>query len=385
MCRTFTQIIQPAVTALIAANYLSVHMNVPWPMLPWYWKVYRAAKVFLVVLMFPDWIFIWALRNFIVVLRARDRLKAARASAHSEWAAHGDDPETPPPWRNRTRFFTAVDKTDGTPMFPLDVDTTIMLITNSRILLPRKETIEGLSKTTYLGQSFAAFELSVFLLKCVRRLVEGLPLANLEVMAFVHASIVIFTFIPWWYKLMALDEPMCVPIESVESVTYTYIFGNQESLYTLCHLRGVPTFWSGDPDNIFVMPQLDEPPPSAPEPAYFLASAAGIPFIVTFGLIHWLASSSNTPATEAERVLWHGAAIAITVVPTAPVLGYLLTVIPILLGNDEWQLHIMIIMMVLTGTAYVVAQVILLAVTCISLHRMPFPVYQTGNLPEFFH
>ncbi|KZP29612.1 hypothetical protein FIBSPDRAFT_946511, partial [Athelia psychrophila] len=321
-CRTFTQIIQPAVTALIAANYLSVHMNVPRPMLPWYWKAYGAAKVFLVALMFPDWIFMWALRNFIVALRARDRLEAARASAHSEWAARGDDPETPPPWRNHTRFFTTVDKeytilhafyvlmggvhvyaADGTPMFPLDVDTAVMLITNGQILLPRKETIEGLSKTTYLGQSFAAFELGVFLLKCVWRLVEGLPLANLEVMAFAHASIAIFTFIPWWYKPMALDEPMRVPIESVKSmsehaasataisparnvwqVTYAYIFGNQESLYTLRRLRGVPTFWSGDPDNIFVTPQVDEPPPSAPEPAYFLASVAGIPFIATFGL-----------------------------------------------------------------------------------------------------
>ncbi|KZP32144.1 hypothetical protein FIBSPDRAFT_723691, partial [Athelia psychrophila] len=190
-CRTFTQIIQPAVTALIAANYLSVHMNVPRPMLPWYWKMYGAAKIFLVALMFPDWIFIWALKSFILT-RVLNKSFEEYTIVHAFYVLMGG---------------VHVHAADGTPMFPLDLDATVMLIEKGRILLPRQEMIEGLSKTTYLGQSFAAFELGVFLLKCVLRLVEGLPLANFEVMAFAHASIAIFTFIPWWYKPMALDQP----------------------------------------------------------------------------------------------------------------------------------------------------------------------------------
>ncbi|KZP09588.1 hypothetical protein FIBSPDRAFT_759762, partial [Athelia psychrophila] len=205
-CRAFLQILQPAVTALLAANYLSVHMNVSPPNLPWYWRAYVAAKIFLVALIFPDWIFMWAVRSWIVALRKRKILEDARASAHAAWAAQ---------YTIVHAFYVLmggvhVHAADGTPLYPLDVETTALLVKSGFLLLPTKEGIIGLGKNTKYGKAFAVFQLVVFLLKCVLRSAVGLPLANFEIMAFAHASIAVLTFIPWWYKPMDVDVAMRV-------------------------------------------------------------------------------------------------------------------------------------------------------------------------------
>lgn len=101
-CRTFLQILKPAVTALVAANFLSVHMNIFCPNLPWYRKAYGAATVFLVALMFPDWVFIWAVRSWIVALRKLEVLEKARASAHAAWEGSEARFETPDACKSRS-------------------------------------------------------------------------------------------------------------------------------------------------------------------------------------------------------------------------------------------------------------------------------------------
>lgn len=90
-CRTLIQILTTAITALIAATYLSVHVNILRPNLPWYWKAFDRAKIFLVALIFPDWIFMWAVRSFIVAHRARIVLEEARKLAEDAWA-NADEP-----------------------------------------------------------------------------------------------------------------------------------------------------------------------------------------------------------------------------------------------------------------------------------------------------
>lgn len=92
-CRTLIQIVRSSVTALLAATYLSVHVNILRPNLPWYWKALDRAKIFLVALIFPDWIFMWAVRSFIVARRARTILEDARKLAQDAWA----NTDNPPP------------------------------------------------------------------------------------------------------------------------------------------------------------------------------------------------------------------------------------------------------------------------------------------------
>lgn len=94
-CRTFSDIIEPAVTALFAANYLSVHGNISRPNLPWYWKAYDSAKLFLVSLIFPDWIFMWAIRSWIAAFTQSAILEEARQSAYAKWGHLPNATNTP--------------------------------------------------------------------------------------------------------------------------------------------------------------------------------------------------------------------------------------------------------------------------------------------------
>lgn len=282
---------------------------------------------------------------------------------------------------------------DGTPVGPLDVPTAVALINDGNLLLPSLERIESIVKSTARGKILAILGLVLFLLKCVLRFRNGLPLADFEIMAFAHSSIAVCTFVPWWYKPMDVEETMRVssyfaprgvargsgmfPVRPLWEVAYAYIFGNQDSLYQLSRLEGVPTFWSGDPSSIFDTPQVDEPPPEALRPAFFLSSICGLPFLVSFGVIHWKAASSSALVTEMERKLWTYAAIAITSVPLAIIVAWFLCWIPICLGEAEWPNRILLWAGVAGSIIYIVARLVLLVVACTSLRHLPTAVYET--------
>lgn len=88
-CRTLRQIIQPAVSALIASTYLSVHQNINRRGLPWYSEAVNTVIIIIVALLVPEWIFMWALRSYIIARRTQRELEQARSEAKSEWGNPG--------------------------------------------------------------------------------------------------------------------------------------------------------------------------------------------------------------------------------------------------------------------------------------------------------
>lgn len=292
---------------------------------------------------------------------------------------------------------------DGTPVGPLDVPAAIELIKEGKLHLRPTDRLKAISKSSTFGKLFAIFGLVVFQVKCVLRFINQLPLAPFEVMAFAQASIAVCTFVPWWCKpkdveetdrvlILELPQPDVVrrtagmyPARPAWHIVYAYIFGNQDSLYQLPRLEAVPTFWSGDLASIFVKPHVHGPRPQGPCPAFFKATAAGVPFLIAFGLIHWQPWSSKTALLNGpERVLWHWAAIIITMVPVLMLVAYLSTMIPIMLLNEDWPQKIMVLATVASGTLYILARLALIVVACISLQHLAADVYQVAPLPDFF-
>lgn len=95
-CRTLPEIVTPAITALLAAIYLSVHQNVPRPHgSTWYWNALRSALIAFVTLVFPEWTCAWAVRSFIIAKRLLPKLEAARSDAMNRWYDTAVDPSTP--------------------------------------------------------------------------------------------------------------------------------------------------------------------------------------------------------------------------------------------------------------------------------------------------
>lgn len=97
-CRTLPEIITPAITALLAAIYLSVHQNVPRPHgSKWYWNALRSALLACVTLVFPEWTCAWAVRSFIIAKRLLPELEAARVNAIDRWYDANVNRSTPFP------------------------------------------------------------------------------------------------------------------------------------------------------------------------------------------------------------------------------------------------------------------------------------------------
>lgn len=95
-CRTFAEIVSPAVTALVAAIYLSVHQNVPrLDGSPWYSNVLKSGLLAWITLVFPEWISAWAVRSYIIAHRLLPRLEEARKYAMEEWYDKAIDHKTP--------------------------------------------------------------------------------------------------------------------------------------------------------------------------------------------------------------------------------------------------------------------------------------------------
>ena len=85
-CRTLGEIIAPCLTALFASIYLSVHLNVPQPSgLGWFRQALTFANICIVALLFPEWVFSWAVRSFVVAYRVRGELESARKQAVEKW------------------------------------------------------------------------------------------------------------------------------------------------------------------------------------------------------------------------------------------------------------------------------------------------------------
>ncbi|KZP09270.1 hypothetical protein FIBSPDRAFT_964105 [Athelia psychrophila] len=234
-CRTLRQIIQPAVSALIASTYLSVHQNINRRGLPWYSEAVNTVIIIIVALLVPEWIFMWALRSYIIARRTQRELEQARSEAKSEWGNPGFVGNLPLAWQrgygigvvDRNEKYTIAHAffvnmggllmydLDGNSYGPLDMGTTIRLIRGGHLLLPRLERLQGVSKTTTFGQSFAAAQLFSFLLDCSVRICQGLPLADFEIMAYAHAWIAVASFGFWWVKPQNVS---CAEVVSIEVV-----------------------------------------------------------------------------------------------------------------------------------------------------------------------
>lgn len=284
---------------------------------------------------------------------------------------------------------------------PLDIDTVIRLIASGHYMLPAKEKMEGLGKSSVLGKSFALFELLAFEYSCMRRIIKGLPMANFEVMVFAHTLISVISYIPWWYRPMNVDSPERVPIDIVRldpesasnpdpnvqrvpgfyrtfpwwQVMFAHVFGNQDSLYSLRHLRSVPLFWAADPANIFTRPDSNlRPGDNVQLDAYFKAAYCTLPIIFFFGLTHLLGWDGLT--TQSEALLWRGSVLTVTSVPLIISIAFLLCAIPICLGYYNSPMYIMLIVTIPTSIMYTLARIIILVVSCTSVWHLAPGVYK---------
>lgn len=137
----------------------------------------------------------------------------------------------------------------------------------------------------------------------------------------------------------------------------------------------MPTFWTGDPTNLFAPPRHRDSPPE-PRTSQFISSLVTLAGLLVFGAVHCIAWDYALPILI-ELVLWRVSAVTVTATPVSMVLLYVLLVIPELMGCDDLLEPITKWMSLAIVVAYFMARLVLLAIAFSSLRALAYNVYRT--------
>ncbi|KAF8318579.1 uncharacterized protein EI90DRAFT_2941665 [Cantharellus anzutake] len=233
---------------------------------------------------------------------------------------------------------------------------------NRQVVVMTKQEILRKSKGDFLSKSIVSLQLLWFIVQYVGRWVGHLHRSQLETMTLGYSALSIIICALWWHKPLDVRSPIQVTKEDTPHVPTSE-----------ANVARVP---------LEVEKQVDSPSPAAR--AIGRACDAFVElqpfwvFVITgaiFGGIHCSAWSFPLP-THAESLIWRICAVYITV---APALGLGALVILEYTSSGDFQINFNLAIV----TIYVVARIILFALTFASL-RSPSPsLYQTPSWSSF--
>ena len=259
-----------------------------------------------------------------------------------------------------------------------------------------KEEIEDKSKADTLSKGLVVLQTGWFTLQCMSRLVEHLPLTELELVTVGFAVLSLVTYIFWWYKphnvqcAFPVHDMVSTPEgrptvdgggegegksenagaagngDTLVSTPFVWrhlghfvdtLFGHDHR-HKFWHAMTVPTMFSGS------LERRDT----------IIVGLIATIVATVFGAIHCVAWSFQFGSTT-EQFLWRLSALAITCLPSP------LWVLTTTVGSGRklpvW-LSVLLRVVGYTGTfLYIVARVILLVLAFLSLKSLPPGAYKT--------
>ena len=289
-------------------------------------------------------------------------------------------------------------KDDDVPLHPLSFrdlhyNTTID-IDFSSFTIPTEEEIKDKGKSDWLAKSLVLLQTSWFVMQCIARAIEHLPITHLEVVTLAYAAMNFVIYIFWWNKPLNVNRPVRVFRKSEPSATQSevisretqhsrtweftweeirdvleriavYIGGLQDWSVDLRREDRVPRFWansSSDDADI----------------ADFIVLGVG----VCFGAIHCIAWGFSFP-THTELLMWRTSSVAITAIPIFITFGLFLA-IRRLGGKFDLFIIIGVNFCTICGVIlYILARAVTLALAFTSLRDLPPGTYKTVHWTTF--
>ena len=280
---------------------------------------------------------------------------------------------------------------DDTPLHPLAAidlygDNTLD-IDFSSFTVPTEAEIKDKGKSDWLAKSLVLLQTSWFVMQCIARAIEHLPVTHLEIVTLAYAAMNFVIYVFWWNKPLNVDRPVRVFLKSdvEESISearrfasgadrdglntiLNFITGNQDGYVTLSREDRVPRFWANSAEDGCIT-------------ADFIVLGVG----VCFGAIHCIAWGFSFP-THAELSIWRISSVAMTVVPFY---------IPLTLLLAKWLEDmdfntagsiiggIGILSIFPAGLLYILARVFTLALAFTSLRDLPHGAFDTVHWTTF--
>jgi hypothetical protein len=186
-----------------------------------------------------------------------------------------------------------------------------------------EEDLKDRGKSDWIAKAIVILQTSWFIVQCIARGFQHLPLTELEVVTLAYAMMNSFIYIFWWDKPRDVGPPIRVykkvttnytppkwngGIRGIIERVLMYVIGCQDIYVLLSGQHKVPTFWSS---------RYGFPEAAGPD-----RNDAGIgiallgPSIIgmAFGAVHFIAWWYGFPS-HAEFILWRISCIALVAVP----------------------------------------------------------------------
>ena len=279
---------------------------------------------------------------------------------------------------------------EDTPLHPLGAgnvneDDKTIDIDFSSFTIPTEAEIKDKGKSDWLAKSLVLLQTSWFVMQCIARAIEHLPVTHLEIVTLAYAAMNFVIYIFWWNKPLNVNRPIRVfrksrpedtqtqvtePISEARKLTWDtfieglgtilgFIAGGQDSGVNLSREDRVPRFWANNTDN-------DDAT---------IADMIVLVVGVCFGAIHCIAWVFSFP-THMELLMWRISSVAITAVPIYIPLMLLLAVW--LDSMNFGYTTIAVLTSILpAGILYIIARAVTLVLAFTSLRDLPQGAYET--------
>jgi len=330
--------------------------------------------------------FAWAIRQYLRAREiARDNEYRQWSMTHAFFIIMGGFHLFERSSRGTSNGHPCVLREDDKPLHPLkESDLSHYL---DSFTMPTEAEIKDKGKSDWLAKSLVLIQTSWFVLQCIARAVEHLPVTHLEIVTLAYAAMNFVIYIFWWNKPLNVNRPVRVFRKSdVEEPTLgerrlalenhnpfrkilMFIGGYQDENVELSREDKVPRFWA---DN-------------GSRSDFVTADRIVLGVGVCFGAIHCIAWDFSFP-THVELLIWRISSVAITAVPTYI---FLTLSLGIWLGNMDFEIaggiatFIVIISIFPTGILYILARAVTLGLAFTSLRDLPPGVFETVHWTTF--
>ncbi|KIM19873.1 hypothetical protein M408DRAFT_311583 [Serendipita vermifera MAFF 305830] len=260
------------------------------------------------------------------------------------------------------------------------------------LVVPTETELRDRGKSDALTKAIVLVQTVWFIIQCIARRMQHLPLTELEVVTLAYAMLNFFIYVFWWDKPRNVECPIRVYKRSTASheesggtaeewsenwalrwmgMIFFYIMGSQDRYVTLSKQYSVPMFWSGR----IATRDLG--------PAGIGPSILG----AAFGAIHCIAWSSEF-TSRTELFLWRISCIAMITVPC------IVAIICVWWAADHimpgkyidllgYVARLCIILLLLSAWLYIAGRIATLVIAFTSLRSLPPAALMTVNWATF--
>ena len=386
---------------IFSCTWVAVHPNVPCPKKrnPIISFAGHRLPLFICALLVPEYVLAWAIRQFlrarqianrdkgefktfgyIFIILSNSLLERQWSTTHGFFIIMGGFHLFERSLKETGKDDRGISREDDQPLHPLQADDLVDCDGYESFIMPTKAKIQDKGKSDWLAKSLVLLQTSWFIMQCIARAREHLPVTHLEIVTLAYAAMNFVIYIFWWNKPLNVNRPVRVfrkldpnaasdgdqphrpgPMEwkltlkaiekGLETLLNLIVAGSVDGV-DLSREDRVPRFWADDRRGEY----------------YFIADGIVLGVGVFFGAIHCIAWRFSFP-THMELLMWRISCVAITAVPVF---------IPLMMGLDA------IYFGPLSGfILYIIARAVTLVLAFTSLRDLPPGAYETVRWTTF--